>query len=185
MRGKVSFTPIRLIFTSPRPLEMKIPCADCGALILRETAERNGGLCMPCKAGTRANIESSKIAAKRSRELDANDPFRIYWRRLVDVVYKTPGGPFNSAWTNSINSFGPTRTSYRNLVRHSPSDMVLCRPIHPRRLGSLAAPDADWISGASTALNQKQRPRRFRVGAFVFDSVVETAGICNLHHLHT
>lgn len=91
MRGKVSFTPIRLIFTSPR-LEMKIPCADCGALILRETAERNGGLCMPCKAGTRANIESSKIAAKRSRELDANDPFRIYWRRLVDVVYETPGG---------------------------------------------------------------------------------------------
>lgn len=71
---------------------MKIPCADCGAVILRETAERNSGLCMPCRSGTRANIESSKIAAKRRREIDASDPFRIYWRQLVDTVYKTPAG---------------------------------------------------------------------------------------------
>lgn len=71
---------------------MKIPCCDCGVLILQETAERNGGLCIPCKSGTRAKIEASKVAAKRERELDATDPFRIYWRKLVDMIYKTPGG---------------------------------------------------------------------------------------------
>ena len=71
---------------------MKIPCSDCGALILRETAERNGGFCVPCRSGTRANIEASKLAAKRERELDANDPFRTYWRKLIDMVHKTPNG---------------------------------------------------------------------------------------------
>ena len=59
---------------------------------MQETAERNDGLCMPCKSGTRAQIEASKIAAKRERELDATDPFRIYWHKLVDLVYKSPAG---------------------------------------------------------------------------------------------
>ena len=71
---------------------MKIPCSDCGVLILQETAERNGGRCMPCRSGTRAQIEASKIAAKSERELDATDPIRIYWRYLVDTVYKTAAG---------------------------------------------------------------------------------------------
>ena len=57
-----------------------------------ETAARTGGFCMPCKSGTRSNIEASKIAAKKERELDATDPFRIYWRKLVDRVYKSPVG---------------------------------------------------------------------------------------------
>lgn len=47
---------------------------------------------MPCKSGTRAQMEASKVAAKRERELDATDPFRIYWRKLVDLVYKSPAG---------------------------------------------------------------------------------------------
>lgn len=71
---------------------MKIPCSSCQALIMSETAVRTGGLCMPCKSGTRADIEASKIAAKRERELDATDPFRIYWRQLVDRVHKPSTG---------------------------------------------------------------------------------------------
>jgi len=47
---------------------------------------------MPCKSGTRSNIEAAKAAAQRERELDATDPFRIYWRELVGRVYKSPAG---------------------------------------------------------------------------------------------
>lgn len=71
---------------------MKIPCKSCLALVLPETATRTGGLCMPCKSGTRANIEASKVFTQRERELDATDPFRIYWRELIDRVYKSPTG---------------------------------------------------------------------------------------------
>lgn len=71
---------------------MKIPCSDCGVLILQESAARNGGCCLPCRSGTRSRIEASKAAAKRERELDATDPARIYWHKLVDMVVKAPGG---------------------------------------------------------------------------------------------
>lgn len=59
---------------------------------MTETAARTGGLCMPCKSGTRADMEASKLAAKRERELDATDPFRIYWRELVDKVHGPSAG---------------------------------------------------------------------------------------------
>ena len=70
----------------------KIPCAACGTVILPSTAERTGGLCMPCKNGTRKNIEQAKEYYKRERELDEICPFRSLWRRLVDKVYKQEGG---------------------------------------------------------------------------------------------
>lgn len=54
-----------------------------------ETAARTGGLCMPCKSGTRSNIEASKVAAQRERQRDLTDPFRIYWRELIARVYKS------------------------------------------------------------------------------------------------
>jgi len=38
----------------------KILCLDCGAMILPSTAEKNNGLCMPCKSGIRASIEEKK-----------------------------------------------------------------------------------------------------------------------------
>ena len=38
---------------------MKIPCIECGELILLTTAEKTGGLCIPCKNGTRASIQES------------------------------------------------------------------------------------------------------------------------------
>lgn len=71
---------------------MKIPCSTCSTLILPETAKRTGGLCVPCKSGTRLQIEASKVATKRQRELDATDPFRLYWRELVERVYKSDAG---------------------------------------------------------------------------------------------
>lgn len=60
--------------------------------MLPETATRTGGLCMPCKLGTRSKIEASKVAAQRRRELDATDLFGIYWRELVDRVHKSDVG---------------------------------------------------------------------------------------------
>lgn len=50
---------------------------------------------MPCKSGTRSAIEASKVATKRQRELDATDPFRLYWRELVDRVHKSDAGITN------------------------------------------------------------------------------------------
>lgn len=75
--------------------KMKIPCSTCSALIMPETAARTGGLCMPCKSGTRSAIEASKVSMKRQRELDAMDPFRLYWRELVDRVHKSDAGIAN------------------------------------------------------------------------------------------
>ena len=71
---------------------MKVTCRACGAAILEATSTRNGGLCMPCKGGTRASIEASRARATQERERNATDPFRIYWRQLVNRVHQTPSG---------------------------------------------------------------------------------------------
>lgn len=50
---------------------------------------------MPCKSGTRQDIEDSKVAARERREQqkrDAVDPFQIYWHELVDRVHGPSGG---------------------------------------------------------------------------------------------
>jgi hypothetical protein len=61
-------------------------------LILPDTAKKTGGLCMPCKSGKRAEIEAAKVARRRERELDNTDPFRLYWRELVNRVHKSDAG---------------------------------------------------------------------------------------------
>jgi len=38
--------------TKERPVE-KVPCTECGAMILPRTAAKNGGLCAPCERGDR------------------------------------------------------------------------------------------------------------------------------------
>lgn len=58
-------------------------------MILPTTAERNGGLCMPCKSGYRKNIEASK---KRHEEQKKYDPQRELWKSLVTRVHKTDAG---------------------------------------------------------------------------------------------
>lgn len=46
----------------------KIPCIQCGALILTSTVEKTGGLCMPCKNGTRESMEKSRRWNQELRE---------------------------------------------------------------------------------------------------------------------
>ena len=41
-------------------------CQKCGALILPQTAERTGGVCMPCKNGTRDRIEKFDARMEQS-----------------------------------------------------------------------------------------------------------------------
>lgn len=73
----------------------KVPCQKCGVLILPATAERNGGVCVPCKNGTRESLEKSRAYYQEQRELDRTDPERLLWRALVDRVYHAEGG-FNA-----------------------------------------------------------------------------------------
>jgi len=70
----------------------KVPCTECSALVLPSTAEQTGGLCMPCKNGTRKSMEAAKEHYKRERELDKTCPFRALWRNLVNRVYDDKQG---------------------------------------------------------------------------------------------
>jgi len=70
----------------------KVPCRNCGASILKRTADRNDGLCVPCKKGYRDSIERSREYYRNERELNRTCPFRAYWRDLVDRVYTKDGG---------------------------------------------------------------------------------------------
>ncbi len=68
-------------------MSSKVPCGECGKLILPTTAERNSGKCIPCAKGYRANIEASKEFYARQRELDQTDPSRLLWKKLHQSVY--------------------------------------------------------------------------------------------------
>lgn len=70
----------------------KVPCNSCGKLILPTTAEKNDGLCMPCKNGYREQIEKSKEYYAKERDLNKNCPFRALWRKIVSKVYDESGG---------------------------------------------------------------------------------------------
>src|SRR5262249_28817394 len=67
----------------------KVACNKCGAEILTSTAEETGGLCMPCKLGTREQIDAGKRCYE---ELKKYDPFRELWKSLVNRVYHTKEG---------------------------------------------------------------------------------------------
>jgi hypothetical protein len=59
----------------------KIPCSECGALILPTTAESTGGICMACKRGIRKSMEASRAYYESLKEYD---PFRELWKSLVE-----------------------------------------------------------------------------------------------------
>lgn len=65
----------------------KIPCKDCGALILPVTAENTGGICMACKQGIRADIEKSRAYYASLREYD---PVQELWKSLVKKSSNEP-----------------------------------------------------------------------------------------------
>lgn len=69
----------------------RVPCTCCGKLILPSTAEKTGGLCMPCKGGYRKNIEESIRRQEEERQYRASPPWK-HWVSLVDRVHKTPAG---------------------------------------------------------------------------------------------
>ena len=59
---------------------IRVPCKECGASILEDTAARNGGLCAPCQNGTRRSLDAARI----QREKEKIDPFHILFRRVRD-----------------------------------------------------------------------------------------------------
>lgn len=69
----------------------RVPCSACGASILLSTAERNEGLCMPCKGGYRKNIEASKVRYEEEKKYRESAEHK-HWHWLVDQVYKSDDG---------------------------------------------------------------------------------------------
>jgi hypothetical protein len=67
-------------------------CFACGATILVATAEATGGVCIPCKNGTRAAIEASKRQYKEEREWARTNPVWHLWLRLAAQVHASPAG---------------------------------------------------------------------------------------------
>ncbi len=65
----------------------KLPCNDCGALILPITAESTGGVCMACKQGIRQNLERSRAYYKARAEYDPTDAL---WKSLVARSVEAP-----------------------------------------------------------------------------------------------
>jgi hypothetical protein len=65
----------------------KLPCKDCGALILPATAESTGGICMACKQGIRRDIERSRAGYTA---LSGYDPVRELWKSLVARSSRDP-----------------------------------------------------------------------------------------------
>lgn len=66
-------------------MTQKIPCKECGALILSVTAEATGGLCIPCQQGTRESIEAAKEYYRQFREYN---PHIELWKHLDQLVRK-------------------------------------------------------------------------------------------------
>ena len=69
---------------------VKTNCRECSAEILATTAESTGGLCMPCKKGTRKNIDDGKRRdEERKEEQKKYDPWRELWTALVERAHST------------------------------------------------------------------------------------------------
>lgn len=69
----------------------RVPCSACGAAILPSTAEKTGGLCMPCKGGYRKNIEESKVRYEQDKKYRETAEHK-HWLWLVDQVHKSETG---------------------------------------------------------------------------------------------
>src|SRR5258705_12112062 len=67
---------IKLAMPEGSPVSQKVPCSKCGVPILKSTAMRTNGLCMPCKGGYRVSIEERKRYIREERERRLTDPYR-------------------------------------------------------------------------------------------------------------
>ena len=72
-------------------MTQRVPCPQCGAQILQETAAKNNGLCMPCKGGYRKRIEQGIKHREREREYEQSAE-RKYWIALINRIFKSPHG---------------------------------------------------------------------------------------------
>jgi hypothetical protein len=68
---------------------LKTNCHVCNAEILATTAETTGGLCMPCKNGTRKRIEEGR---RHHEERKKYDPWRELWTSLVKRAFAIEEG---------------------------------------------------------------------------------------------
>ncbi|UDM05757.1 DMP19 family protein [Halomonas sp. NyZ770] len=87
-------------------MSYKIPCTECGVMVLPSTAERIGGFCMSCKNGTRRNIEKVQECCKREGELNKTYPFHELCRELVVKVYKQEALSDDEKLYYSVNTLG-------------------------------------------------------------------------------
>jgi hypothetical protein len=69
----------------------KLPCVECGALILPTTAVKNDGKCAPCKGGYRVDLEASRKWQEEQKALH-DAPDSVYWRSLVNRVHGEDNG---------------------------------------------------------------------------------------------
>lgn len=81
-----------LIYVMAASTSQKVPCLQCGVLILESTALRTKGLCMPCKSGYRKAIDEGARRNREIRDYDHTDPFRRPWLSLVEKVDSSSAG---------------------------------------------------------------------------------------------
>jgi hypothetical protein len=77
----------------------KLPCNSCGELILPSTAQRTGGLCMPCKTGYRKEIEWKKFLREAEMK-HLNTPVGQHWQWLSNKVYESPDNFYSFSSAN-------------------------------------------------------------------------------------
>lgn len=79
----------------------RVPCSACGASILVTTAQKNEGLCMPCKGGYRAHIEASKVRREEEKRYQESAE-RKHWHWLVVQVGNSGEGFASLSRANQI-----------------------------------------------------------------------------------
>lgn len=69
----------------------RVPCNECGALILPATAADTGGRCMPCVKGMRAGMDALKVYREQEKQRE-KDGYHGLWQSLVQRVHHTDVG---------------------------------------------------------------------------------------------
>jgi hypothetical protein len=69
----------------------RVTCRACGTHILPITAEKTGGLCMPCKGNYRQSIEDSRRRLEEDKKYRASPPWK-HWLSLVKRVHESGAG---------------------------------------------------------------------------------------------
>ncbi|HEX8612415.1 MAG TPA: DUF4375 domain-containing protein [Telluria sp.] len=68
----------------------RVPCIECGVAILPSTAERTGGLCMPCKGGYRQDIDAARERKALAARVRAGRAEAEHLRAEIELLFETP-----------------------------------------------------------------------------------------------